>query len=65
VNREQVEEYFRRDIWYPITAEGICELSDNLRHVTAADRQWINEHVPPGIYSSPEEAIRAVKWGRN
>lgn len=65
MNREQMEEYFRRDIWYPITAEGICELCDNLRHVTAADRQWINEHIPPGVYKTPDDAISAATWGRN
>lgn len=65
MNREQAEEYFRRDVWRPITAEGIYELSGNFRHVTTADRQGINEHLPPGIYRTPEDAIPAVKWSRN
>ena len=65
MNREKAEEYFRRDIWYPITAEGICELCNNMRHFTAEDRKWVNEHIPPGIYATPEQAIGAVEWGRN
>jgi hypothetical protein len=65
LNREQAEEYFRKDVWYPITADGISELSDNFKHVTAADRQWINEHLPPGLYRTPEDVIRAVRWSRN
>jgi hypothetical protein len=65
VNREQVEEHFRRDITYPNTAEGICELCDNIIRFTAEDREWINKHVPPGVYQTPEQAIRAVEWGRN
>ena len=65
MNRQEAEEHFRRDITYPITAEGIYELYDNLRHFTPADRKWVNENVPPGVYATPEEAIRAVTWGRN
>ncbi|GEM_PF-2517961 len=65
MNREQVEEHFRRDTTYPITAEGIRELWDNLRHFTAEERSWVREHVPPGVYANPEAAIRAVRWGRN
>ncbi len=64
VNREKAEEHLRRDITYPITAEGIRELYDNMRHFTAEDREWVR-HVPPGIYRTPEEAIQAVRWGRN
>jgi len=65
VSREQMEEYFRRDVWYPNTADGICELCDNMRHFTAEEREWVNNHVPPGIYGTPEEAIRAIEWSRN
>ena len=65
MNRQEAEEHFRRDITYPITAEGIYELYDNLRHFTAADRKWVNENVPPGVYMTPDQAIQAVRWGRN
>ena len=65
MNLEQAAEHFRRDITYPITAEGICELCDNMRHFTTEDRKWISEHVPPGVYATPEDAIRAVLWCRN
>jgi len=65
MNRQQAEEHLRKDIWYPITADGICELCDNMRGFTAEDRKWINDHVPPGVYETPEQAIHAVTWGRN
>ncbi|HTW91152.1 MAG TPA: hypothetical protein VMH22_05530 [bacterium] len=65
VNRQQAEEHFHRDITYPITAEGICELCDNMIRFTAEDREWISKHIPPGVYETPEQAIRAVEWSRN
>jgi hypothetical protein len=65
LNREQAEEHLRRDVTYPITAEGIRELYDNMRHFTAEDREWVRKVVPPGVYMTPEDAIRAVRWGRN
>jgi hypothetical protein len=64
MNREQFEEHFRFDTTYPITAEGIHELWENLRHLTAEERTWAREHVPPGVYACPEDAIRAVRWGK-
>jgi hypothetical protein len=65
MNREQAEIYLRIDITYPITADGICELCDNLRHITAEEREWVARHVPPGVYLTPDDAIRAVRWNRN
>jgi hypothetical protein len=64
VNREQAEGHFRRDVWYPITAEGIKEVFDNMSHFTPEERNWMSEHVPPGVYANPEAAIRAVEWGQ-
>lgn len=29
MSREQAEGHFRKGIWYPITAEGMCGLCDN------------------------------------
>jgi hypothetical protein len=63
VNRQKAEEHFRKDVWYPITAEGIKEVFDNMAHFTTEERNWMIEHVPPGIYANPEDAISAVQWG--
>lgn len=65
MNLDQAEEHFRRDITFPTTAEGIHELYDNMWRFTAEDREWVRKVVPPGVYMTPEDAIRAVRWGRN
>jgi hypothetical protein len=34
----------------------------NMSHFSAADKRWMNEHLPAGRYENSEAVMRAMGW---
>jgi hypothetical protein len=62
VDRKNAEEHIRNHISYPTTGDEIKMACSNMSHFSAADKRWMNEHLPAGRYENSEAVMRAMGW---
>jgi hypothetical protein len=54
---KELMSHLQNHIMYPATKRTIVEMCNNMAHVPASTRMWVEQRLPEGTYKSADEVV--------
>lgn len=58
--RQEVRQHVLNDVDYPASKAQLVEACEGMSDVPVEDKQWFEETLPDGTYSSADDVLKAL-----